>query len=88
MLLSCMQTTNLLEKEIVKPAKSKFIVRLIENPHCLSDEEFKAHVIKTVYSEKWIEKYGIPIDIKYDEAQRIHKTYLIRAWIYYKREIK
>lgn len=86
MLLSCTQTTSSpIPEEVIKPAKSKFIVRVIENSNYRSNEEFKAYVIETVYSEKWIKKYGVPIDINYDEAQRLHITYLIRAWIYYKR---
>lgn len=51
---------------------------IIENSRLRNDEEFKAYVEKQVKDTGYIE-------IKYDKVVRLHKTYLIRAWVFYKK---
>jgi len=59
-------------------AASKYDWIVIENTRLRSDEEFKAFVEDQVKDTGYIE-------IKYDEVTRLHKTYLIRAWVFYKK---
>jgi len=65
-----------LPPNVVTFSKYDFIV--IENTRLRSNEEFKAFV------EKQVENTGY-IDISYDTVVRLHKTYLIRAWVFYKK---
>jgi len=51
---------------------------VIENTRLRSDEEFKAFV------EDQVKDTGY-IDISYDTVVRLHRTYLIRAWVFYKK---
>jgi len=51
---------------------------VIENTRLISDEEFRAFVEKQVKDTGYIE-------IKYDEAVRLHRTYLARAWVFYEK---
>jgi len=62
----------------VKTAAFKHDWIVIENTHLRSDEEFKAYVEEQVKNTGYIE-------IKYDPVVRLHRTYLIRAWVFYKK---
>lgn len=57
----------------------------IENVRCLPDAEFKDLVVERVYSAKWLKRYGTPLWVKYETVERIHRTYINRAWIFYKK---
>lgn len=54
---------------------------IFENNHLRSDEEFKAYVEEKVKGTGYIK-------ISYDTAVRLHRTYLIRAWVFYKKADK
>ena len=58
---------------------SKYDVIIIENIRLRSDEEFKVLVERQVRNTGYI-------NICYDTVVRLHKTYLIRAWVFYKKE--
>ena len=62
----------------VKVAAFKYDWIIIENTRLRSDEEFKAFV------EEQVKDTGY-IDISYDTVTRLHETYLIRAWVFYKK---
>ena len=51
---------------------------VIENTQLRSDEKFKAFVEDQVKDTGYIE-------IIYDTAVRLHKIYLVRAWVFYKK---
>jgi len=51
---------------------------VFENNRLMDDDKFKAYVEKQVKDTGYIE-------IKYDEVVRLYKTYLIRAWVFYKK---
>lgn len=70
-------TKQSLSSDVVTFSKYDFIV--IENTRLRGDEEFKAFVEKQVKDTSYI-------DIRYDMVVRLHKTYLIRAWVFYKKE--
>lgn len=68
----CLQTPQV-ETE---PAKFKYNIIVIENSRLLPDEEFKEQV------EVFVRKIKCShVKVHYDEAVRLHRTYLIRAWV-------
>lgn len=78
-------------KEFKNPHKreicltQKYRIVTILNARNMADDDFKVYVLKMVASKKWIERLGIPIDIRYQEVERLHiGKYLARAYIYYK----
>lgn len=87
--LSCsaIGTADWRKQEESEPTMSRFILKWIDNVNCLSDEEFKKYVEEVVCSERWIEIYGIPVNIRYEKIERLHITYLV-AWVYYNRKSK
>jgi len=77
---NCVSRKNSTQQSIplVVVAAYKYDWIVIENTHLKSDEEFKAYV------EKQVKDTGY-IDISYDTVVRLHETYLIRAWVFYKK---
>ena len=79
-IINCISREELLQRSISHKAvdsyKYNFIV--IENTQLRDDEEFKAFVEKQVRDTGYV-------DISYDTVVRLHKTYLIRAWVFYKK---
>ena len=82
----CLSTINCTDKKISTQqsmshiaAAYKYDFIIIENTRLRGDEEFKAFVEKQVKDTSYI-------DIRYDTVVRLHKTYLIRAWVFYKKE--
>ena len=51
---------------------------VFENNRLMDNDKFKAYV------EKQVKDTGY-VDISYDTAVRLHRTYLIRAWVFYKK---
>jgi len=51
---------------------------VFENNRLMDNDKFKAYVEEQVKNTGYIE-------IKYDEVVRLHKTCLIRAWVFYKK---
>jgi len=78
--INCVSREELAKRSMPRVAAGayKYDWIVFENNHLRSDEEFKAYVEKQVKNTGYIE-------IKYDEAVRLYKTYLIRAWVFYKK---
>jgi len=51
---------------------------VFENNRLMDSDKFKAYVEKKVKNTGYIK-------INYDEVERLHKIYLIRAWVFYKK---
>ena len=78
--INCASREDLIQKSTLPTAVAayKYDWIVIENTHLKSDEEFKAFVEKQVEGTNYIK-------ITYDLVTRLHKTYLIRAWVFYKK---
>jgi len=78
--INCMSKKELIQKSMlpVAVAAFKYDWIVIENTRFRSDEEFKAFV------EEQVKDTGY-VDISYDTVVRLHETYLIRAWVFYKK---
>ena len=78
--ISCVSRAELMKQSVESPpAVYKYDWIVFENNRLLADEEFKAYVEEQVKGTNYI-------DIKYDPVERLHKTYIIRAWVFYKKE--
>ena len=78
--ISCVSREELIQRSMLPTAVAayKYDWIVFENNRLRSDEEFKAYVEKQVKDTGYIE-------IKYDTVERLHITYLIRAWVFYKK---
>jgi len=75
-----MSKKELIQKSMlpVAVAAFKYDWIVIENTRLRSDEEFKVFVKEQVKDTGYV-------DISYDTVVRLHETYLIRAWVFYKK---
>ena len=78
--ISCVSRKELAQRSMLPTAVAAYEHDWIvfENNRLMGDDKFKAYV------EKQVKDTGY-IDISYDTVVRLHKTYLIRAWVFYKK---
>jgi len=78
--INCVSRKELIQRSMLSTAvaayKHDWIV--FENNRLMDNDKFKAYVEEQVKNTGYIE-------IKYDEVVRLHKTCLIRAWVFYKK---
>jgi len=80
LIINCASRKELAQRSALPTAAAAYEHDWIvfENNRLRNDEEFKAYVEKQVKDTNYIE-------IKYDEVVRLQRTYLIRAWVFYKK---
>ena len=78
--INCVSREELAQRSMLPIAVAAFKHDWIvfENSRLMDNDKFKAYVEKKVKGTGYIE-------IKYDEIVRLHKTYLARAWVFYKK---
>ena len=77
--INCASRKGLAQRSTLPTAAAyKYDWIVFENNRLRSDEEFKAYVEKQVKDTGYIE-------ISYDTVERLHRTFLIRAWVFYKK---
>ena len=79
--ISCVSREELIRRSMLHTAVAayKYDWIVFENNRLMDNDKFKAYVEKQVKDTGYIE-------ISYDTAERLHRTYLIRAWVFYKKK--
>ena len=76
----CVSRKELIQRSQLHTAVAayKYDWIVFENNRFMDNDKFKAYVEKKVKDTGYIE-------INYDTAVRLHRTYLARAWVFYKK---